>query len=211
MDDFDLVWDSSWLWVREDPTHWSLLERPGFMRITSQQGGLLGSGNDARNLLLRDVPHFDYEIETRVFFTPTENFQIAGLLVGSDDTDFLMLGRAYCDLGPPDCYGNGIYFDHEENDTVVGSNYAMTTTSLGEAYLRIRREGSVYTGYVSENGADWALVGAHTAVSGLVPTAVGLIANDGGTGATEIPADFDYFRVRYSINQVFLPLTLRSY
>ena len=40
-DDFDAAsLDSSWSWIRNDPTHWSLTERPGFLRITTdtQQG-----------------------------------------------------------------------------------------------------------------------------------------------------------------------------
>jgi len=211
-DDFSTsTLDSHWSWVREDATHWSLTEHPGFLRITTQQGGLLGPGGDAKNLLVRDAPPGDFEIQTRVFFTPTENFQIAGLLVYRDDDNFLMLGRAYCGAAPPVCVGNGIYFDHEEQGNLVGSNYAMTTTVLGEAYLRIVRHETVYTGYVSENGTDWTLVGAHTVVSGLVPSEVGLAAEDGDQGATEIPADFDFFQLDDNSYRVLLPLVLRNY
>ncbi len=210
-DDFSTsTLDTHWSWVREDATHWSLTEHPGFLRITTQQGGLLGPGGDAKNLLVRDAPVGGFEIETRVFFTPTENFQIAGLLVYQDDDNFLMLGRAYCGFVPP-CVGNGIYFDHEEQGNFVGSNYAMTTTLLGEAYLRIVRHGTVYTGYVSENGTNWTLVGAHTVVSGLVPSKVGLAAEPSYQDVTEIPADFDYLRLDDNSYRVLLPLMLRNY
>jgi hypothetical protein len=49
---------------------------------------------------------------------------------------------------------------------MIGGNYAMTTILPGKAYLRIIRYGAVYTGYVSENGTNWTLVGAHTVISG---------------------------------------------
>jgi beta-xylosidase len=207
VDDFD--WD--WNWIREDPTYWSLTDRPGFMHITSQQGGLFQSTNNAKNLLLHSAPGGNLQVDTHVYFTPTENFHGAGLLLYEDDDNYLFLGRAYCDASPPTCYGNGIYFDHEEQGNIVGSNYATTTTSLSEAYLRIRRDGSVYTGFVSENGVNWTTVGAHTAVSGFVPWGIGLASQDGGIGATEIPADFDYFRMWYLVQHVYLPLTLRNY
>jgi beta-xylosidase len=201
--------DSRWSWIREDNTHWSLSDRPGYMRITTQQGGLLGPGNDASNLLVRAAPSGNFEIETRVLFTPTEDFQIAGLLVYDDDDNFLMLGRAYCSDTPPTCEGNAIYFDHEEDGNIVGGNYVMTTTALGEAYLRLARDGNTYTGFVSENGTDWTLVGAHTVISGVVPLKIGLAAEPSGTAAAEIPADFDYFILRIMERLVWLPALFR--
>ena len=209
IDDFEApTLDGQWFWVREDPSHWSIIERPGFLRITTQQGGLIGTGGNAKNLLVRRAPVGSFEIETRVLFTPTENFQMAGLLVGQDDDNFLMLGRAYCDLAPP-YFGNAIYFDHEERGAFFDENYAMTTTVPGEAYLRIVREGTVFTGYVSENAEDWMLVGVHTAVSGLIPSLVGLAAEPSWMAVAEIPADFDYFRLDDRSYAVLLPLVLR--
>jgi beta-xylosidase len=50
--------DSRWSWVREDPTHWSLAARPGFLRLTTQQTSW--SGN---NLLVQNAPGGGYEIQ----------------------------------------------------------------------------------------------------------------------------------------------------
>ena len=80
---------------------------------------------------------------------------------------------------------------HEEQGEFIGSNYAMTITAPGEAYLRIVRNGSVYTGYVSEYGTNWAMVGARTVVSGLVPSSIGLAAGGNMPGAPELGADSD--------------------
>jgi beta-xylosidase len=211
IDDFEVpALDQHWSWVREDPSHWSTTERPGFLRITTQQGGLIGTGGNARNLLVRRAPVGRFQIETRVLLTPTENFHIAGLLVYQDDDNFLMLGRAYCDLTPP-YLGNAIYFDHEEQSVLFDANYAMTTTVPGEAYLRIERDRTVFTGYVSENGVDWTPVGVHTAVSGLVPSMVGLAAEPSWMAVAEIPADFDYFQLDDRSYAVLLPLVLRRH
>lgn len=196
-----------WSWLREDATHWSLTERPGFLRITTENGTLLGSSNNGQNVLLAGAPALlQFDIATHVYFTPTENFQIAGLLFYQDDDNFLWLSRAYCASPPPGCVsGNGIYFDHEEGGTGVGGNFAMTTTLQSEAYLRMVRDGDAVAGYYSENGNDWTLVGTHTMGSGMVPVQVGLSANNSVFGAADIPADFDYFALNYAY-RVTLPL-----
>jgi len=198
-----------WSWIREDPTHWSLTAKPDFLQITTQGGGLANGTNNSKNLLLQEAPIGDFDIRTRVIFTPTENFQLAGLLVYQDDDNWLSLARAFCDA-PAGCIGNSIYFDREENGALIGSNFATTTVATGEAYLRLFRQHTVYTGFVSPDGLNWVTVGTHTVISGLVPSKVGLVAHDTLDTAAEILASFDYFVVDDYSNRVFLPLALKS-
>jgi hypothetical protein len=70
------------------------------------------------------------------------------------------------------------------------------------------RQGSVYTGYVSENGIDWTVVGTH--VVKFNPTKIGLRAGNFPFGAAEIPADFDYFTLVDHSYRVHLPLAIRD-
>jgi beta-xylosidase len=199
MDNFDSsTLDSRWSWIREDPTHWSLTDVPGFLRITTQA--------NPDNLLVQAMPGSDFTMETRVIFTPTESFQIAGLLVYQDDSNTVTLGRAFCGFPPPTCVGNGIYFDYVEGGFFAG-HYAVTTTVEGEAYLRIERQGDVYTGSVSTDGTNWALIGAHTIA--ITPTQIGLLAGNGLQPVGEIPADFDYFTLTDNLLRVYLPLIAR--
>ncbi|MFV2044261.1 MAG: hypothetical protein ACC700_13650 [Anaerolineales bacterium] len=195
--------ESRWSWIREDSSHWSLTNLPGFLRITTQQ-----TFSTVDNLLVQDAPVGDYEIQTRLLFTPTENYQIAGLLIYEADGDYLTLGRAYCSTLPPECVGNGIYFDLIEGGVFTGENYSMTTTTQGVAYLKVIRQGKVYAGYYSEDGSNWTLAGAHTAT--ISPTKVGLRASNQIQGAAEIPADFDFFTLIDDSIHVFLPLVLRE-
>lgn len=197
-DNFDaLALDSRWSWIYEDPTHWSLAAHPGFLRIATQQ--------ESRNLLVQNTPVGDFEIQTRVLFTPTENFQQAGLLIYGDDANQLTLKRGYCGNPPPECVGNGIYFDHLMGGSLVGSNFAMTMPIQGEAYLRLVRKGNVFTGLVSTDGMSWTLVGTHTA--DFRAPKIGLSAGN-FTSATEIPADFDFFRLDDNAYRVLLPLVI---
>jgi beta-xylosidase len=200
-----------WSWIREDPSHWSLTANPGFLRITTQEGGLLGPANNAKNLLVADAPAGDFIIETRVLFEPMENLQYASLMVYEDEDNYMMLGRAFCGFPPPRCAdGNGIYYDHEEEGNFIGGNFATATTILDEAFLLIKRRGDQYTGFYSENGTSWVEIGAHTAISGMVPVKVGFYAADGNQGVTEIPADFDYFWLIDQTYPVYAPITLKS-
>jgi cytochrome c len=188
-----------------------LTQRPGFLRITTQQGGLLYSSNNAKNVLVQNAPTAGFEIQTRLLFTPTEDYQQAGLLVYQDDDNFLMLIRLYCSPSPPLCVGNGIYFYHEVQGTPIGSSFPTTTTAPDEAYLRLVRDGEVYTGYVSEDGVDWTMLGQHTVSAGFMPAKIGVFASAGIQEAAEIPADFDFFSVTGDLCRVFLPIIMKGY
>jgi beta-xylosidase len=189
-DDFDGVLAAGWSWIREDPTHWNQTDAPGALRIVLQPGGI-GSiaGSLANNLLLRQAPDGDFEIATLVRFTPTSDFQYAGLLIYQDDANGLQLGRAFCSA-PGGCAGNGIYFDRARHGE-FGENYATATANQSEAHLRLRREGAIYTGIYSEDGANWIVIGQHTA--DLTSLRVGLIAAQ--AYEAETTADFDYFTI----------------
>jgi len=202
-DDFDATsLDSSWSWIRNDPTHWSLTERPGFLRITINTQQVLIENNR----LVQPAPVGDFEIQTRVQFTPTENYQAAGLMVYQDGNNLVLLHRGFCDWPPPVCVNNGIYFDYVEDGGGVG--YHMTIPSEGDAYLKLIREGAVYTGYASIDGVNWMQVGVHT--TSLTPSMIGLRADNSQQGAAEIPADFDFFTLVDKTNRLYLPFILND-
>ena len=209
-DRFDKGFNDPWAWVREDASHWSLDDRPGYMQITTQEGSLLGSSNDAHNLLLRPTPPTDWQIGTRVLFTPTQNYQIAGLLIYADDDDFMLLGRAFCDT-PDECVGNGIYFDHEEAGSFAGSNYATMIPLPYLTNLQVARVESDYWGFYGEDGIYWRLIGHHVAGPGFISTRVGLGAYNQSAEAAEIDAAFDSFRLVADYVHAFLPLAIKTY
>ncbi len=190
IDDFDGSLEPGWFWVRESPDQWSLTDRAEFLRIATEPGGLLYNSNNARNLLLRDTPEGDYEIETLVYYEPAEDFQIAGLVIYEDDDNFVMLGRAFCEP----CGGNKVYFDLELKGTPV-PNKAIVTSSKDVAYLRITRQGHVYSGYYSDNGTAWTLVIEHRSWD-MRPIGVGIVTTGDATpGGVPTVADFGYFRI----------------
>ena len=179
-----------------------LTDQPGVLRIVTQQGGLYGTTNNARNLLIRSIPDADFLLSTRIFFHPSEDYQFAGLLVYQDDDNLLAFGRAFCDT-PEICVGDGVYFDKEEEGVGSAQNFATDIGPAGGLLLRLRRHGEQYHASVSVDGQPWIYVGTHTFDSSRAPIRVGFIADDSDTGATEIPADFEFFFVRVGENASF--------
>jgi len=184
-DDFLNTLQPGWTWIRENSSRWSLASEPGFLRI------VLEGGRYHRNILLREVSRQDFDISTRVEFTPTSNFQIAGLIVYADDSSMIKLGRAFCNVAG-NCVGNGIYFDSMQNGQLGGPNYATETSLQDEAYLRINKTGSLFTAYYSEDGEDWVAIGEHEAE--MPNPKVGVFA--GQSNVVGAAANFDYFTLQ---------------
>ena len=104
------------------------------------------------------------------------------------------------------CKGNAIYFDLAEAGKEGAPNFATMQTNTSEAYLRLRREGTTYSGYYSEDGMNWTLIGEHT--SNIQPLSVGLVAAQAYEGETI--ADFDYFKIQaLSSSQTTLEVPVR--
>lgn len=185
----------SWIWLDEDPTHWSLTARPGFMRIITQQ--------ITTNQYLQPAPKGNFELRAYLEFTPTENFQYGGIQVILNADNVLRIGRAYC--SNPFCVGNGIYFDHIEGGSWVEPNYATAAAEPTATYLRLVRSGNDYTAYYSPDGMDWIEIGTHTL--GFKPEGVGLYASNQGATLTEINADYDWFLVEAANTWNWLPLS----
>lgn len=189
--DFDGQLESGWAWVNEDPTHWTLTEVPGTLRILSQRGSISGDFQGVQNVLLRDAPEDHFDIIAKVTFDPTSNFQDAFIFIQMEDSHLVSLSRGYCQEGAdPSCVGSGVYFDGSDVGCVrVGGQISTETL-----HLMLRRAGNTYIGYYYLGEGDWVEVGRCYNITS-APTSIGLAATSGDSelGASEIPADFDNF------------------
>jgi hypothetical protein len=147
----------------------------------------LEGGLQPRNLLVRDAGSENLQMTTHLLFTPTSDYQIAGLIIYQEDGTRVELGRAYCDL-QNECVGNGICFDAYEDGQLRGENFATETARTDEAYLRIHKAGSLLTGSCSEDGATWSLIGQYEVF--MTDPRVGLMA--GRSLEAGAVAPFDY-------------------
>jgi hypothetical protein len=190
-DDFTQVLEDGWTWHLEKRWGWDLHKKPGFLSVEVAL--------DTNQILLRHAPEGDFEISTRVLLTPYSNFQSAGLLIFQDDGHFLSFHRGMCDyieILPEACQGNAIYFNNVDHDVgipeegySIGPQFPTRTAEISEAYLRLKREGRNYTGYYSDDGENWTLIGKQE--SDLFPYYVGIWTFGAETYMAD--AEFDYF------------------
>lgn len=189
-DDFDGALGSGWSWINEDPTHWTLTEAPGILRIVSQGGTISEDLQEAQNVLVRDAPAGHFDIITEVTFNPTTNFQNATIFIQQNDGSLVSLSRGYCQEGDgPSCVGSGVYFHGPEpNCTIID-----VPTSAKTVFLMIRKAGASYIGYYGLDEDNWVEVGRCTSMA--TPVTVGLTATNGSRDPDipQIPADFDFF------------------
>jgi regulation of enolase protein 1 (concanavalin A-like superfamily) len=192
--------------VRENPSYYSLTERPGFFRLKTQKQSLNSypqTEPSTENILLAACPDNDFIVDTFLEFHPAEEYHQAGVLIYQDDDHFIKLASAinrglpqprffqfYCQDGPDVAYTN-------------------VFVALDQVYLRIERVGDIYTGYYSSDGENYVAVDALTA-SFETPSA-GLIGENGSIGTTTPAlADFDYLTIslRVAVLDTIRSLTL---
>jgi len=191
-DDFDGALDPGWSWYQGEAPGWTLSNMPGWLRLNLSTGSFLGD-TPPSNLLVRQAPSGDFELQAWLRFSPVRNFELAGAVVVFDDHSVLQFGRGFCEVaaGSAGCIGDGLYFDNIQDGSTVGGNFA-TQSLLGIDYLlRLERQGNSYSAAYSTDGVSWVPLGGHTVDR--TPISVGLIAAQAGTPGNF--ADFDYFEM----------------
>ncbi len=175
-----------WIWLRQDDSAWSLTTTPGWLRINLSTEGYL-SGLPA-NVLTTSAPQGDFDIRTSINFSPSQNFEFAGLVVLFDEKSVLQAGRAYCNLG--NCPGSGFYVDNLQNGSTVGENFGKAGSG-NISQIRIVRQGSTYTAYYQTDSVNWNVIGSHTVDR--QPVSIGLIAAQASSAGSY--AEFDYIEI----------------
>ena len=206
-----------WLWVREDPSAWSLTQDAGTLTIDTEPGDIYETQDDVDNILLEPAPPGNFIAETKVALQPTENYQQAGLLLyQSHDAYFRLTGESnsgvdetewakQVDVTNPyagfDCagypantcpvYGSGFLEPPGFSPAAEAAGGSGSWT-----WLRIVKDGNAVTAYTSIDGRNWSQ-GATYNLDGFssgAPLYVGVIAEAAGA-PTVIPAHFGYVDV----------------
>ncbi|MCF6158493.1 MAG: DUF1349 domain-containing protein [wastewater metagenome] len=175
--------DPSWLIIRENQSDWSLSAHPGFLRIVTKTENLWQINVNNKIKFLRNAPHGDFEIITRVTYSPTQKFQQAGLIIYEDEENYVMLTRQMDDVSNIEM--------SREISKVAGSK--STPTNLTTVYLRLSRSGGSITGAFSDNGSTWTAVDDVSGIS-LEHPKVGLVGYNAQLNTT-VDADFDFFKI----------------
>jgi beta-xylosidase len=170
-----------------DPSGWDTAG--GVLKLRIPTGKDLFGGNLTAPRLVRNITG-DFEIETRLAFSPKSDYQGAGLLLFRNDNNFLRLERGFGGVGGG---ADGIRFDRaeDENYEAIATTEKFPTTAAS-VELKMRREGGLVTSFWRETGkTTWIEVGKAsntypaTVVAGLIGVSTG----------EPVAAEFSYIRL----------------
>ncbi|UWQ48125.1 cadherin-like domain-containing protein [Leisingera aquaemixtae] len=134
---------------------------------------------------MQDIADEDFQVEARFLSTPTDRFQLQGILVEQDAGNWVRF----------DTYSDGNVLRIFAAVTVNGSSSSRIKTVIqpGDAeYLRVDRAGDVWTYEYSADGSNWTTGGSFT--HALNATSAGVFAGNTAQAAG-YTAQVDYFEV----------------
>jgi len=148
------------------------------------------TGNQAPRIR-QPVNDTDFEIEVKFESPLTQTFQMQGVLVEQDSDDFLRLDfhswysdtRLFAAIFEPG--------SSDPLSPTVKYNQRITDTNVAPLYMRVKREGDLWTQFYSYDEVSWTPSVSFT--HPLTVTAVGaFVGNDGGSSPAHT-AYIDYF------------------
>jgi regulation of enolase protein 1 (concanavalin A-like superfamily) len=152
-DDFKGLLKEGWTWRREHREGWRVGAKGLEVRV--QPGNMWGGANNARNVLVREVPDpalAEVEISVLVENRPTEQYEQANLVWYYDDSTMVKLGQELVD-------GQlSIVMGREENDRT--RTIAIIPLDVLAVHLRFIVSGREIRGeFRSPNWPDWREAG----------------------------------------------------
>jgi cytochrome c len=190
-DQFDgtTLYASRWSVVRRDDDFLSV--NGGTLNLNAQPGEDIHGGNSdtQRNIVLQDLPDSGpWTATARVAWNPTVNFQNAGLLIYTDDNNWIKTGMVW--------NGSRTFEAFKElNDTPSGLGSAAAGAGFPTTfYVRFTSDGTTVRAQRSPDGQTWTNTGNATNLNGLTNPKVGMYATASTAAGTQpITASFDYF------------------
>jgi len=97
-DPFGKTLADGWKWVRENPDAWRLAD--GALEIRIEPGNMWGDSNNARNILVRELPDADtvaHTVSVTVSNKPTNQYEQVNLVCYYDDSNMVKIGLELVD------------------------------------------------------------------------------------------------------------------
>ena len=181
-----------------DSGRWSVIRRDdaflsvdgGSLNLNAQPGeDIHGGATGQRNIVLQDLPDSGpWTATARMTWSPTVNYQNAGLVIYTDDANWIKSGMVWA---------NGRAFEafKELNNTASGLGAAAVDASFPSTfYVRFTSDGTTVRAQRSPDGENWTNTGNATNLSGLTNPKIGMYTTASTNAGTQAAtARFDYF------------------
>ncbi len=143
-------WPVNWQWIDPDERYQRTQRdvKSGALRVSVPTMKALHGEKFAAPRYMKAIKG-NFQIETRVKFSPKENYQGAGLLIYVDERNYLRFERSYGGSGGG---GEGIRLEvREENEQKPITTSRDIQTESPEVDLKIIREGDLFIAFWREN------------------------------------------------------------
>ncbi len=155
----------------------------GALRIMAQKQDIHGNDQGLPNIVLQDLPESGpWTATTRLTWTPTINYQNAGLMVYQDDGNFIKTGMVF---------SGGRRFEafKETNNSAAGLGNLAAPAAVGNTFLmRLTSNGTNVQAQFSADGQTWTNIGTATNLNGFTRPKVGVYAT-ASTQAASVPTE----------------------
>lgn len=147
---FDQHLAEGWTWLRENPDNWRVAD--GALEIRIEPGNMWGRSNDARNVLVRDIPSeagdCPVAITARVQNEPTGQYEQVDLVWYYDDSNMVKIGMELV-------HGQrSIVMGREEKDATMTLSIIPMAASIVDLRLTVC-DGKIHGEYRVAGEAHW--------------------------------------------------------
>ncbi|RXZ83186.1 hypothetical protein EBB07_07620 [Paenibacillaceae bacterium] len=190
----------------ESAANWSLSANPGSLRITAEQGDFWSNHTNLKNYFQQEAfGNWEATVKVNLNKAPSENYNGFGITASQDNNNYIWVKYEFSTnriIGMVKESGGA------EPVTIGQLTANQRQTLFGETtevYLRLKKLGNIYSGYVSADGENFIPVGSTSA--DYSNPKFGLLASNGSVAnAALFRADYDYVRfntdVKAAVTQI---------
>lgn len=183
----------------ENNKNWSLSTALGNLRIIAERGDFWSDHADLKNYFQQEAfGNWEATVKINMSKAPNQNYNGVGITASQDNNNYIWVKYEYSS-------GKIIGMTKETGGTepvTIGQLSASQLTSIfgekKELYLRLKKIGNSYSGYVSADGKEYISLGSTTA--NYANPKFGLLASNGSQNLTDpFFVDFDYVRINSDV------------
>lgn len=192
-----------WNWSCPDKHPGNFIYEKSLVEIYPTDGTAAYTMRDPFTLcqLSQTVDLKEFEIETKVFFEPTFNYQTAGIIIFQDIDNYIILAAAFRQQND-ETAGKGVLFltsTKEGSYNKVQEEMEKIENEKNTWFLKITRKENEWHAYYSLDGTTYKEIGTTKNISIATKLGVGLTAYDSLDNSKivkeNIKAKFDLFKI----------------